>query len=71
MKKIPEIPVYKGVQIYENFGYYSCSLDRTIEERSLGKILKWIDKQFNVKPIIPIDNFIKENYLLSLPFLNN
>jgi len=60
------IATYRGVGIIEDYGYYSPSIDRTIESTSFEKIIRWIDRTCGIEPKIPIvDTYIIGEYVIN------
>lgn len=42
-----KVAQHKGVTIYEDYGYYTSSLDPTVESRNLEDIVEFIDDVLN------------------------
>lgn len=59
------IATYRGIGIIESYGYYSPSIDRTIEDINLHKVVEWIDKKLGYVTLQPIvDRYIIGEYVM-------
>lgn len=54
------VSVYRGVLIFEDYGFYTCALDTSVEDIHIHAIMKYIDDILAIKPThnVAIDMYI-------------
>lgn len=62
---------YKGVDIYEDYGFFHPAIDPTIESMHFIDILRWVDDFLMNKRRVNICYDIMHDYFNALPYLKN
>lgn len=57
---------YKGIAIFEEWGFYYPAIDPSIESMHLEDICLWIDNFFMQKRLVSIDKHIISGIIISM-----